>query len=280
MTLFQVEVAINARSAYSGALSSAIACAGVPSGPYHLILHNNRRYGRRDCVDRGRREFTDGVRSRTGRAEDARRARVILLLAEGLTWDEVCERAERSRGFVALWTRRFRAERLAGLYRRHRGQKRFRCTPSVEAKILNATRKPSTDGSTHWGTRRLAAKLGVSHIMVARVWNQHRLQPHRLERYMSSNDPDFEQKAADIIGLYLNPSARAPVFCVDEKTAIHALDRTDPVLPLSPGRAERHGFEYYRHGTLGRCTRCSIRRQAKCSARPRRGTPRSSSWRF
>ena len=87
-------------------------------------------------------------------------------------------------------------------------------------------------------------------MMVARVWSKHRLQPHRLERYMSSNDPDFEQKAADIIGLHLNPPAHAAVFCVDEKTAIQALDRNDPVLPLSPGRAERDGFEYYRHGTL------------------------------
>src|SRR5688572_24071019 len=79
---------------------------------------------------------------------------------------------------------------------------------------------------------------------------QARLRPHRLERYMASNDPQFEAKAADIIGLYLNPPQRAAVFCVDEKTAIQALDRLDPVLPMSPGRAERHGFEYYRQGTL------------------------------
>ena len=93
----------------------------------------------------------------------------------------------------------------------------------------------------------------------ARVWNKHRLLPHRLERYMSSNDPDFEQKAADIIGLYLNPPARAAVFCVDEKTAIQALDCNDPVLPLSPGRAERHGFEYYRHGTLALYAACNTK---------------------
>ena len=86
--------------------------------------------------------------------------------------------------------------------------------------------------------------------MVQRVWNKHGLKPHRVERYMASNDPDFETKAADIIGLYLNPPDHAAVFCVDEKTAIQALDRKDPVLPLSPGRVERHGFEYYRHGTL------------------------------
>ena len=90
----------------------------------------------------------------------------------------------------------------------------------------------------------------VSHMMVARVWRKHGLKPQRIERYMASNDPDFEKKAADIIGLYLNPPAHAAVFCVDEKTHIQALDRKDPVLPLSPGRLERHGFEYYRHGTF------------------------------
>ena len=110
-------------------------------------------------------------------------------------------------------------------------------------------RKPA-DGSTHWSTRKLAEQLGISHMMVARVWRKHALRPQRLDRYMSSDDPDFETKAADIIGLYLNPPAHAAVFCVDEKTAIQALDRLDPVLPLSPGRAERHGFEYKRHGTL------------------------------
>jgi transposase len=87
-------------------------------------------------------------------------------------------------------------------------------------------------------------------MMVARVWAKHGLKPQRLDRYMATNDPDFETKTADIIGLYLNPPAHAAVFCVDEKTAIQALDRKDPVLPLSPGRAERHGFEYFRHGTL------------------------------
>src|SRR5258708_1193395 len=91
------------------------------------------------------------------------------------------------------------------------------------------------------------AELGVSKDAVHRVWKEAGLKPHRLERYMASDDPDFEAKAADIIGLYLNPPQHATVFCVDEKTAIQALDRLDPVLPLAPGRAERHGFEYYRH---------------------------------
>jgi transposase len=102
----------------------------------------------------------------------------------------------------------------------------------------------------HWSCRKLAARLGVSKDTVHRVWKEAGLKPHRIERYLASDDPEFETKAADIIGLYLHPPQHAAVFCVDEKTAIQALDRLDPVLPLSPGRAERHGFEYYRHGTL------------------------------
>jgi len=115
---------------------------------------------------------------------------------------------------------------------------------------LNATGRKPDDGSTHWTSRKLGQHFGISHMMVARVRAKHRLKPHRIERYMASNDPHFEEKAADVIGLYLQPPAHAAVFCVDEKTAIQALDRLDPVLPLSPGRAERHGFEYFRHGTL------------------------------
>ena len=92
--------------------------------------------------------------------------------------------------------------------------------------------------------------MHCSKSMIGRVWQEADLKPHRLERYMASNDPQFEEKAAAIIGLYMNPPENAAVFCVDEKSAIQALDRLDRRLPLSPGRAEKHGFEYYRHGTL------------------------------
>jgi transposase len=197
-----------------------------------------------------RMELERRVASRTGRAEDARRARAILLLAEGHTWDEACDRVPCSRGFLASWWKRFEQERIAGLYSRHIGQVASILTPEVEARILDITRRPPPDGATHWSTRKLGERLGVSHMMVARVWRKHGLKPQRIERYMASNDPDFQKKAADIIGLYLNPPAHAAIFCVDEKTHIQALDRKDPVLPLSPGRLERHGFEYYRHGTL------------------------------
>src|SRR5260221_235160 len=120
----------------------------------------------------------------------------------------------------------------------------------TEARILELTGRGPTDGSTHWSSYRLAKEVGVSQSTVSRVWRQFGLQPHRSRSYMVSDDPEFEEKAADIIGLYLKPPVHAAVFCVDEKSAIQALDRLDPVLPLSAGRAERHGFEYYRHGTL------------------------------
>jgi transposase len=152
---------------------------------------------------------------------------------------------------VRLWLKRFMEERLAGLFSRHRGKIVSQQSAQLEAQILTAAQQRPQDGSTHWSTRKLAAELGTNHhTRVARVLAKAGLQPHRLRRYLASDDPDFETKAADIIGLYLKPPVSAAVFWVDEKSAIQALDRLDPVLPLSPGRAERHGFEYYRHGTL------------------------------
>jgi len=191
--------------------------------------------------------------ARTVRADSARRARLILLLADGLSWSQIRAKLDCSDSYIDRWSKRFTSERLAGLFARHAGRERYKVTERIEARVLAWTtkRKPA-DGSTHWSSRKLAAELGgdISHMTVARIWAKHAIKPHRLEGYLASNDPDFETKAADVIGLYLNPSQHAAVFSVDERTAIQALDRKDPVLPLSPGRAERHGFEYYRHGTL------------------------------
>jgi transposase len=195
-------------------------------------------------------ELHTRARSRVLRADDVRRARLILMLAEGQSWSTIQHALGCSSAFIARWQTRFAEQRLAGLFARHQGRPATKRTPRLEARILAWTRRPPTDGSTHWSSRKLARALGVNHMMVARVWQRAGLKPHRLERYMASDDPDFERKAADVIGLYVDPPQHAAVFCVDEKTAIQALDRLDPVLPLSPGRAERHGFEYYRHGTL------------------------------
>lgn len=197
-----------------------------------------------------RRELVGRARSRALRAEDVRRAKLILLLARGIPYAMIEQKLGCNAQFISQWKKRFLQDRLAGLYSRHPGKTAQVLTPALEARILKKTYEGPDDGSTHWSTRKLAAAMGISHMMVARVWARAGLQPHRVRHYMTSNDPAFEDKAADILGLYLKPPQHAAVFCVDEKTAIQALDRNHRVLPLSPGRAERHGFEYYRHGTL------------------------------
>lgn len=197
-----------------------------------------------------RRELNRRIRARSARAEDARRAELVLRLAKGQSYSTIRRALRCGQSYISRWKGRFLSERLAGLYSRHRGRAAHKNSAALQARILNYTRRKPGSGSTHWSTRQLAKKLGLNHMAVARAWRSARLQPHRLRRYMESDDPFFEAKAAQIIGLYLKPPAHAAVFCVDEKSAIQALDRLDPVLPLSPGRAERHGFEYFRHGTL------------------------------
>jgi transposase len=174
----------------------------------------------------------------------------MLLLASGRSYRDICQEIGCSPAYVARWKARFQKDRLAGLDSRYAGRSAWVITAEMEARVLALTRKPPADGSTHWSSRKLGAKLGISHVTVAKIWARAGLKPHRIARYMASDDPDFETKAADVIGLYLNPPKHAAVFCVDEKSHIQALDRLDPVLPLSPGRLERHGFEYFRHGTL------------------------------
>jgi len=197
-----------------------------------------------------RLELKHRAASRSGRSDDAKRAKLILKLAAGHSYSQIMKSLECSQNYIVRWKSRFLEERIGGLYARHQGRPPAKDAAKMAARILDHTRRGPSDGSTHWRTRKLGRKLGLSHNRVARVWARAGLQPHRLRRYMASDDPDFEAKASDIIGLYLKPPANAAVFCVDEKTAIQALDRLDPVLPLSPGRAERHGFEYHRHGTL------------------------------
>jgi transposase len=200
--------------------------------------------------DEQRAELQQLASSRTLSAGDVFRARLILALASGKSYRQIESELGTSRPTIARWRKRFQARGLAGLDPQHKGSQPRTATAEVQARIIRRTIRKPEDGSTHWSCRKMALALGVSKSTVQRIWAQARLKPHRLERYMASNDPQFEAKAADIIALYMKPPQHAAVFCVDEKTAIQALDRLDPVLPLSPGRAERHGFEYYRHGTL------------------------------
>jgi transposase len=196
-------------------------------------------------------ELRDISLSRSLPAGDVFKAQLILMLAAGRSYADIRQRLGTTAPTISHWKKRFLQDRIGGLVEtRHPGRKATVITPKLQARVLEATRRKPKDGSTHWSVRKLARELGISKDAVHRIWQKAGVKPHRLERYMASNDPDFETKAADIIGLYLNPPQHAVVFCVDEKSAIQALDRLDPVLPLSPGRVERHGFEYYRHGTL------------------------------
>jgi transposase len=189
--------------------------------------------------------------SRTLPAGDVFRARLILMLAQGRSYAKIQKALDTTAPTISAWKKRFLEDGVGGLIEtRHPGRKPVVITPRLQARVLAATRRKPADGSTHWSCRKLARELGISKDAVHRIWRQAGIKPHRLERYMASDDPDFETKAADILGLYLNPPQHAAVFCLDEKSAIQALDRLDPVLPLSPGRVEKHGFEYYRHGTL------------------------------
>src|SRR5947199_128535 len=156
------------------------------------------------------------------------RGRLILMLAEGVSFRTIKQRLGTTAPTISRWKQRFLTSGIDGLDTSHPGQSASVLTPKLRARILSATRKKPKDGSTHWSCRKLAAALGVSKDAVPRVWKEAGLKPHRLERYMASDDPDFEAKAADIIGLYLNPPQHAAVFCVDEKTAIQALDLSGP----------------------------------------------------
>jgi transposase len=197
-----------------------------------------------------RGELHAHLRRRNLPASVAVRMRIVLLLDEGASYNDIKEKLDTTAPTISLWKRRYREEGLVGLATFHPGQPPQKLTPQLRAKILAKTQQPPPDGSTHWSLRKMASVMGVGKDLIRQVWREADLKPHRLERYMASDDPQFEEKAAAIIGLYLNPPQHAAVFCVDEKSAIQALDRLDRRLPLSPGRAERHGFEYYRHGTL------------------------------
>lgn len=195
---------------------------------------------------RERKELQRRLRSRTIAVGEARRAAIILLLAQGHSFASIRGQLSCTDRSINTWKQRFLAQRLPGLASRYRGRKAHPQTAPTQARILEAMRHPPRDGTTRWSTRRLARRLGISHSAVARTFAKAGLQPHAMRRSM---DPRFQAKAADIIGLYLQPPAHAAVF-VMKKAPSRPSTGSGPVLPLSPGRAERHGFEYDRHGTL------------------------------
>ena len=150
-----------------------------------------------------RRELHSIAQSRSLPAGYVFRAKLILMLAEGASFSAIKRRLQTSAPTIIRWKQRFLESGLDGLDTYHPGQKATILTPALRARILSATRKKPSDGSTHWSCRKLAATLGVSKDAVHRVWKEAGLKPHRLERYLASDDPEFERKAADILGLYL-----------------------------------------------------------------------------
>jgi transposase len=179
----------------------------------------------------------------------ARRARVVLGCAEGLDNKAVTKMLRCSLGMVGKWRSRFLKTRLEGLYDEPRpGAPRKLSDDQVEQVVIQ-TLESTPRGQTHWSTRELAKATGLSRMTISRIWRVFGLQPHRTETFKLSPDPLLIEKVRDMVGLYMHPPDHALVLCVDEKSQIQALDRTQPMLPLRPGQIERRTHDYKRHGT-------------------------------
>jgi transposase len=179
----------------------------------------------------------------------AQRARIVLACSTGATRMAVAARMRMRRQTVGKWRARFVARRLDGLLDEPRPGTPRRITDAAIERVLTRTLETLPRDATHWSTRSLAAKVGLSQSTISRIWRAFALQPHRTETFKLSKDPLFIEKVRDIVGLYLAPPDRALLLCVDEKTQIQALDRTQPLLPMRPGQVERRAHDYHRHGT-------------------------------
>jgi transposase len=179
----------------------------------------------------------------------ALRARMILLCAQELSNTEVAGQLRVTKQTVGKWRGRFIERRLDGLLDEPRPGTPRKLSDAEVERVLARTLESAPKDATHWSTRSLAEACGLSHSSVHRIWKAFALQPHRSETFKLSKDPLFIDKVRDIVGLYLNPPDRALVLCVDEKSQIQALDRSQPLLPMRPGQAERRTHDYKRHGT-------------------------------
>jgi transposase len=198
-------------------------------------------------------EERDELQALTARKKTAQqvalRARIILACAEGIESRLVARRLRVSQQMVCRWRRRFIEERVDGLFDERRPGAPRTVSDAVVEKVVAKTLESTPKGSTHWSTRSMAKRIGLSRSTVSRIWRAFGLRPHRVETFKLSKDPLLVPKVRDIVGLYLNPPDRAVVLCVDEKSQIQALDRTQPLLPMRPGAAERRSHDYVRHGT-------------------------------
>jgi transposase len=189
------------------------------------------------------------LRTPSASQQQALRARIVLRAAEGATNTQIAAEAGVSLPTVGLWRRSFSERGLEGLADAPRSGRPRRIDDDEVQRVLALTLEPPPDGSTHWSVRRLAGATGLSATTVHRIWREHKLKPHQLRSFKFSRDPQLAEKIVDVVGLYLDPPKGALVLCVDEKTQIQALDRTQPTLPLKPGKAQRMTHDYKRNGT-------------------------------
>lgn len=202
-----------------------------------------------NLTDEERDTLQRWVRRRKTSQALATRARMILLCADGRTNVSVSEQLGVRQQTVGKWRSRFADKRLDGLLDEPRPGAPRRVGDEDVERVLTLTLESTPADATHWSTRSLAKACGLSRSTVHRIWKAFALQPHRSETFKLSKDPQFIEKVRDIVGLYLHPPDRALVLCVDEKSQIQALDRSQPLLPLRPGQAERRSHDYARHGT-------------------------------
>jgi transposase len=179
----------------------------------------------------------------------AERARIVLSCAAGTSNDAVARRLHVTRQTVGRWRARFLAARVDGLLDEPRPGAPRQITDADVERVITQTLESTPPDATHWSTRAMAKAAGLSQTAISRIWRAFSLQPHRAETFKLSKDPLFVEKVRDIVGLYLNPPDRALVLCVDEKSQIQALDRSQPLLPMRPGQVERRTHDYTRHGT-------------------------------
>jgi len=180
----------------------------------------------------------------------ALRVNILLGAAEGVANHVLARKLSTSLPTVLLWRRRYANDGLGGVLEdRQRSGRPKQISPEKEAAIVEATIRTTPKAATHWSVRAMAESQKVSAATVQRIWKKHKLQPHRVESFKFSTDPEFAPKVRDIVGLYMNPPDRAIVLSVDEKSQIQALDRTQPILPIRPGLPARQTHDYERHGT-------------------------------
>lgn len=201
-------------------------------------------------TDDERRELERLGRRRKISKDMAMRARVVLECSKGITNLKVAARLRVSNVTVGKWRRRFIEQGLDGLYDEPRPPARRKITDEQVEDVIVRTLQTRPRGATHWSTRSMAKATGLSRSTISRIWRTFGLKPHRSETFTLSTDPHLIDKVRDIVGLYLSPPENAVVLCVDEKSQMQALDRTQPLLPMTPGQVERRTHDYVRHGTL------------------------------